>query len=340
MNSLFSAWVSNPRHSLFEGAKSNACKCDEVIVAERNSMKAIAPKNPLALGSLKITPKAAGFFTAWLNSPDTDTYWLMQDIIAVWKKKGITDYMIYTKSSDANSELSWEIVPYSKSSWKYGQQFKVLWNTIFGGATSAKVERQKVAQDFAKARCSFSKSHVKKIESAKEVAQKKDAFCNPNVINNQLVFKGKEITVLLNYAPIATGPDKLHFLIVPKKHYKTFSDLPKAVYLEIIKASNKLADFYNKKGYSTLYAFNKSGKIAGQTEPHFHQHIVLPATKSEELLAKLTVFKNMLFGSSPLSARELQTRVQALKSELQDVLSPSLLNGVRQKISALAKLFF
>jgi diadenosine tetraphosphate (Ap4A) HIT family hydrolase len=296
---------------------------NETIVYVSKTMKVIVPECPLAFGSLKIVPNSdTGNFSEWQDFNELETYELIQHVIQIWEKKGITDYLIYGKeSNNSKSIFSWEIVPYPKNGWRFWKQFKVLWNITFGGSCLPKIERDRIAKDFQKDKDSFSESHTKQIESIKKTIQGNDPFCNQKVIDKQLVFEGKEINVLYNYAPIVLGEGKLHFLIVPKQHHSKFSDLTETEYLESMELSQKLVSFYKDKGYHTAYLFDKTGAEAGQTVPHWHEHVVFTATKTQEFFGKLTVLKNMLFGSSPLPQKELQTRVQSLRKDLNEVLS-------------------
>ena len=83
----------------------------------------------------------------------------------------------------------------------------------------------------------------------------------------------------------------------------------------------KLVNHYCSLGYPTAYIFNKNGREAGQSIPHWHEHVVFTATRTQEWLGKLTVLKNMLLGgSSPIPQQELQGRVAALQTELSRVL--------------------
>lgn len=129
-----------------------------------------------------------------------------------------------------------------------------------------------------------------------------------------MVFEGKKINVLYNYAPLVGGKEKLHFLIVPKQHRPKFSDLTEAEYLEAMVIAQKLISFYKDKGYHTAYLFDKSGREAGQTVPHWHEHLVFPSTQA--FLVMLSVLKNILIGPSCIPQDELQIRVQSLKKEL------------------------
>ncbi len=280
-------------------------------------MKVIVPECPLALGSLKIVPHShAESFSEWSDFNELETYELLQKIVRIWEKKGITDYLIYGKESNhSKSIFSWEIVPYPKDGWKFWKQFKVLWNIAFGSRCLPEVERRRIVKDF------FLQPLTNQIESITKIAQGNDAFCNQKVIDKQLVFEGKEVNVLYDYAPIGIGEEKLHFLIVPKLHRLKFSDLTETEYLEAMQLSQKLISFYKDKGCHTAYLFDKTGAEAGQSVPHWHEHLIFAATKTQELFGKLTILKNMLIGSSPLSEKELQARVQSLQNELKEALS-------------------
>jgi len=66
-----------------------------------------------------------------------------------------------------------------------------------------------------------------------------------------------------------------HTLIVPKKHYENFLDLPSEEASHIAEVakivSKKLQD---KLGFTALNLINNSGKIAEQSVMHFHLHII------------------------------------------------------------------
>lgn len=298
MNSLL---VSTP---LIFGSTSS-----DAIVLAANSIQVSIPEFPLAPDSMQLSSTSNSQFTNWEDRESLQAYDLMQRVIQIWQKRGVTDYLIYGKEAE-NSHFNWEIVPFPKKEWAFFKQFKVLWNITFGAPSVPLNARQQIAKDFQKELAA--NPFTKQAESIAGMA--KDAFCNPKVIESQLVFEGKEICLLYNYAPI--GQEKLHFLIVPKKHRSGFADLTANEHLEAHQTAQRLIEFYKGKGYHTAYLFDKTGVQAGQTVPHWHRHIVLTATKSQELFGKLTVFKNMLTGSSPLSKAELAQRVKSLKGEL------------------------
>lgn len=296
---------------------------DPSVVYETQTMKVIVPECPLGAGSLKIEPLSDyQNFSEWGDFNNREAYELIKKIVQVWEKQGITDYLVYGKESDSASPFSWEIVPFPKdgTTTRFLKQFNLLWNITFGGASLSTSEQERIIQNFQEGKNLFSEQHKQHIETINHIAHKNDVFCNPKIIENQLVFEGKEVNVLYNYAPIVPGSERLHFLIVPKKHRPKFSDLSETEYVESMHLAQKLIGFYKDKGYSTAYIFDKSGKEAGQTVPHWHEHVVIPEKKVHEFLGILTVFKNILIGPSCLSPEELQTRVGALREKLRDEL--------------------
>jgi diadenosine tetraphosphate (Ap4A) HIT family hydrolase len=321
MNSLsptrFLWFFCNP----YLGVNTQPLIDNEVIAYKGITMNIIIPERQLAFGSVKITSNSDfRNFSEWSITDKNEAFELIQRVIQVWEKKGIVDYLIYAKEfSDSTSKFNWEIVPYPKSTWPLLKKIPILWkqskvlrNITFGGSCL----RQRIAKDFTNEMDNFSEPQIKQIVAITTKVQGSDPFCKQDVINNQLVFEGKEINVLYNYAPIGIGKGKLHFLIVPKQHRSNFSELTQEEYLESMELSQKLIKFYKNKGYSTAYLFDKTGVEAGQTIPHWHEHVVFTATKVQDYLGKLTVFKNMLIKASPLRKQELQTRVKSLKEEL------------------------
>lgn len=284
----------------------------KTTVYESQMMQMVVPDHPLTIGSLKVESKSRSLnVSEWEAENILESYGLIQKVVEVWRKNGITDYLIYAKESTSLTSFSYEVVPYPKKGWRFWKQFKTLWNIIFGSSALSEIQRSKIARDFKQLTLT-SNDTISEIEQISI----QDAFCDQSVIERQLVYAGKKINILYNYAPIGFGQRKLHFLLVPKEHRLTFSDLSQEEYLEVVQLCQKLISFYKEKEFKAVYLFNKSGTEAGQSVLHWHEHVVFTATKTQELFGKLTILKNMLFGSSPLSKQELQTQVELLRNEL------------------------
>jgi diadenosine tetraphosphate (Ap4A) HIT family hydrolase len=284
----------------------------DTVIEEMGNMRLVVPKIALSAGTLRVECKKR---SRELMEDNNETFVLRQKVAAIWEQRGL-DYMIYKK--ETLSDLSaWDIVPYPRTGWRFWNQFKALWRITFGGFAVPKVERERIANEFKDA------ENLSKIggtwQSHPSKSDGQDPFCN-SITDRQIVFKGQHVKILYDYRPIALGADKLHFLIVPIQHRLTFADLTLEEYQEIKKFENYLKLNYLANGHS-VYQFSKNGAASGQTVSHWHQHMVFAQNETEAFLGKLTVLKNMLIGSSPLSNKELTERVESLKRALGDLKS-------------------
>lgn len=281
---------------------------------EDRSLSAAIPGKQLLDKSLSIS--AAGKkFTAWSEQNHADSYHFMQQIAQAWKNSHFThQYLIYGKI-DSNP-FSWEIVPHQKCRTFIGriaQQILVLWRTIFGGITAPKVSREKQFKNYERL---FNNS-PKVIEPEGLANKGTDSFCKNETIERQWVITGKKVNVLFNYAPIGFGGEKLHFLVVPKEHRKNFTDVTCEEYCESLALTSKLVDHFSKTRNSVknVYLLNKTGIDAGQTVNHWHLHAIFSTNSAQDFWGKITVLKNILFGSSPMKKDDLEKKVKALREE-------------------------
>ncbi len=248
---------------------------------------------------------------------------MLQKTVAIWKEKGIADqYLVYGKEQPGTGvPFNWEAVPYYKPRTIIGriwQQLSVLYRITFGGATASLTQRQKQIKEYKTSFEDSSELIQKQIKKVDDTIVGHDAFCKDEVIDKQSVLKGRTVNVLYNYAPIGFGGERLHFLIVPKKHRTRFSDLAEEEYLEATKLTQALSKhFYKTRSIQNGHIFHKTGEDAGQTVPHWHMNMILTANKAQGFFGKLTVLKNMLFGSSPMKDAALKEKVQSLRSELE-----------------------
>ena len=288
------------------------------IVAIDGEIELSVPRAQLANKSVQIVSSEGKSYVDWSAEKRSSVFRLLQKTAEVWKRNGIAEqYLIYGKQESGGKAFSWEAVPYYTPSNIIGriwQQFVVLWRTTFGGAVLTEVRQQQEAEFYKRL---FSPSMAESAEKTAAIALGNDAFCNPAVIDRQVVLAGQKVNVLFNYAPIGFGGERLHFLVVPKDHKSKFIELSEEEYLEVTEWSQKLIQhFKSNRSIECVYLFDKTGVDAGQTIPHWHQHIVLTASKVQGVFGKLTVLKNMLFGSSPMRGAALTDRVQALSNEL------------------------
>lgn len=97
-------------------------------------------------------------------------------------------------------------------------------------------------------------------------------FCNPKIINSQMILKTRNEYVLYN---IRKGKTRGRSIVIPKRHVSTLGELSveeaKSLFETVWLVSNRLREYLKPDGIN--YGFNE-GKIAGQTVFHLHFHIM------------------------------------------------------------------
>lgn len=278
----------------------------QAIVAEAGNVQLYVPKRPLTFGAVQLSSRSASFFD-WNDSDHLASFALMQKVIGVWQNRGVPNYLrmaIVSKDS-----FSWELVPVPETKWQLWTGLQFMWRATFH---SLKLSPSQCADQARALREELELGSLAHSDSKSPG----DVFCRDEVIQRQGVLEGREVRVLYNYAPIAPGPEKLHFLITPKEHRSKLADLTPSEYLEVMQFVRELTKHYFDHGFSTAFLLDKSGKAAGQTVFHWHEHLIFTTTKKDEWFSRLIMIKNMVFGSSPLPSHEVQERVQYLRHEL------------------------
>lgn len=82
--------------------------------------------------------------------------------------------------------------------------------------------------------------------------------------------------------------------------------------------TTKLVDHMtnSRKTVKNVYLLNKTGVDAGQTVKHWHLHVIFSTSTAQDFWGKITVIKNILFGSSPMKKDELAKNIGKLRAEL------------------------
>jgi histidine triad (HIT) family protein len=114
-------------------------------------------------------------------------------------------------------------------------------------------------------------------------------FCN--IISGkapaEIVFENEQSIAILDIKPIHYG----HTLVIPRRHYETFLEVPDDVLFHCIKATNVVARAIvaatNAPG---LNIFSNNGKAAGQSVFHFHFHVT-PRFENDNIKFVLTLKK-------------------------------------------------
>jgi diadenosine tetraphosphate (Ap4A) HIT family hydrolase len=96
-------------------------------------------------------------------------------------------------------------------------------------------------------------------------------FCDPQVLENQMVRRGERACVIITHCPDTEG----HLLIVPVRHVERFEDLTPEEISEIGELIQKTqaaeARVFGQTDYLIL---QKNGRGAGQSVPHVHIHFI------------------------------------------------------------------
>jgi histidine triad (HIT) family protein len=98
-------------------------------------------------------------------------------------------------------------------------------------------------------------------------------FCK--IVEGQIpsfkVYEDETVLAFLDIAPVAPG----HTLVIPKKHYANFEEIPEEELCKLILAVKKIGKSIKSglgaKGYTVS---ENNDPVAGQVIPHIHFHIM------------------------------------------------------------------
>ena len=97
-------------------------------------------------------------------------------------------------------------------------------------------------------------------------------FCK--IINGKLpshtIFENDHSIAFLDINPINPG----HVLVIPKKHYKTLSEMDESIAVELFKTVMVVEKVVAESGCAGTNVLQNNGKQAGQEIEHVHFHIV------------------------------------------------------------------
>lgn len=141
-------------------------------------------------------------------------------------------------------------------------------------------------------------------------------FTDNAVLERQLVYKGKSVSVLYNYKPLLPG----HLLIIPQRQAERLEDVSDQEWLEIKQVIEMIHQAFTRAYHAPDYVLIlQNGLTAGQTVPHMHFHM-FPRNDQSIVYTKFLIWKNFLTEAiglrSPLSKDELQKQVNFLKEQI------------------------
>ncbi len=92
-------------------------------------------------------------------------------------------------------------------------------------------------------------------------------------ISSEKVLENEDFIVIKDVAPKTKG----HSLVISKKHYEAFLDVPSELYGKFLETAREVVE---KLGVQNFNLVINNGKVAGQLVPHVHLHI-LPREESD-----------------------------------------------------------
>ncbi|MBI3508503.1 MAG: HIT domain-containing protein [Chlamydiia bacterium] len=139
----------------------------------------------------------------------------------------------------------------------------------------------------------------------------KCAFCNPKVIQKQVVYEKNGIYVLMSHKPISPYGN---FLILPKRHQCSW-DLTRDEAVESLKAVSALKKMFNETtGLNNWICYVQNGPTVGQTVPHTTLHFfILP----DRLKLNMTALQHINNQRPVLSYEEMRANCEKVKQLLQ-----------------------
>lgn len=140
------------------------------------------------------------------------------------------------------------------------------------------------------------------------------AFCSSSVIKDRIIAQTDLVWVFPTNIPITSG----HVLICPIRHVQTFEELTTPEREEIFAIATKikiaLKKLFGTEGFHLAW---NEGKVAGQSVPHFHLHIV-PRKQGDE---GITEYEPRKFLYRPGSREVTQEKeLQAVAVEIKNKL--------------------
>jgi diadenosine tetraphosphate (Ap4A) HIT family hydrolase len=241
-------------------------------------------------------------FIEWTDTDHKSSWGLVHTLVAESDQ-----YIVVGQQREGDSAFEWQVVTYNGEEYAVAKQLKIFWNVLSRPSLEAPKETDLTPETVP--------------AESTSVARGEDVFCNEDQIARQCIFEGREVVVLLNYAPHIAPRDAepLDFLILPKAHREGFKDLREREYLEAMQLATKLFTHFSQHAAKHCSLYHKTGPLAGQTVKHWHLHVTLSTNLPEGAMEKVQSIISGLW-RTPLSPDALQLKVTALSAELAEVM--------------------
>jgi histidine triad (HIT) family protein len=135
------------------------------------------------------------------------------------------------------------------------------------------------------------------------------AFCDSEVLNRQVFYRGRVAIGLVTYKPAVRG----HVLVIPKRHVLSFHELTGEELSEIQEIVQRVHELEKELyGTSSYLLLQKNGQEAGQSVPHVHFHYLPRGPKDGPVALAFRLVLAPWF--RPLTHEEIEAQVSALVS--------------------------
>lgn len=103
----------------------------------------------------------------------------------------------------------------------------------------------------------------------------------------EILYETENVISIIDIMPIHFG----HALVIPKKEYKNFLEVPESELGELMVVAQKIAQSLVKTfSLDGFNIFSNNGEVAGQSVFHFHIHVT-PRYKNDNISFNLTLKK-------------------------------------------------
>lgn len=132
-----------------------------------------------------------------------------------------------------------------------------------------------------------------------------------------ICYEDADAIAFMDIQPVNAG----HVLVVPRRHYERFDDLPPELAMHLFKVATKLVPAVKKVANAEgMNVVVNSGSAAGQDEPHYHVHVI-PRCAGDGFDIQL-----------PYSGSKMPDRT------LLDATAARIITALRDPVSALSRL--
>ncbi len=290
----------------------------EVVVPDRN----IRP------GSVELVNGVDQSFRKWTRADHIDSHHHLKQIALIWKDRNpqINDYLVYGCHIQ-NQPFTWLVVPYFP--WETGwrslvSQANVLFWLAFSTTWNDQKERTAEQKQW---RLDFQKRYLL---PSPEISSNAKLLEEERLAVQQIIEKEHSI-LLYQFRPINTGGEEIQFLIIPKVAKKTFIDLSKEEYLDMMEMLNQLIGWTEKNlDIVSIHIFHKNGKNAGQSVEPFHIHFIALTKEASEFKGRVNMALNMAWPSKPLSDTETKRRADHYHEQITKYIVESSSNPISE----------